>query len=124
MGTSGEAALPDAMNWHGKMNIPKSWYDEPVSKLTARAAAPPESRPGGAAPDAPRRYAIKTYNERHPELNEVLRLNQDQHYLAKYYQALGESEKIRDVIERGDKLDILEGFPQEWRDKDLQLPRF
>ena len=51
-------------------------------------------------------------------------MNQQEYYLAKYYQALGESEKIRDVVERGDHLDILQGFPQEWRDKDLQLPRF
>ena len=79
-------------------------YDGPVSRLTA--------------------YAVKTYNDRHPELNSVLQLNTEEYYLSKYYQALGESEKIKDVIERGDKLNILQGYPQETRDPDLKLPRF
>ena len=69
-------------------------------------------------------YAVKTYNDRHPELNAVLRLNTEEYYLAKYYQALGESETIRDVVERGDHLHLLQGYPQEKRDPDLQLPRF
>ena len=34
---SGDATLPDAMNWEGKMTIPKSWYDSPVSRLTEYA---------------------------------------------------------------------------------------
>lgn len=54
----------------------------------------------------------------------MLKLDQEQYYLAKYYQALGEGEKIKDVVERGDKLHLLQGFPQEHRDPGLQLPRF
>jgi len=69
-------------------------------------------------------YAVKTYNERHPELNAVLRLNTEEYYLAKYYQALGESEKIADVVERGDHLTLLQGYPQEKRDPDLPRVRF
>lgn len=104
MGSNGEPSLPDAMNWEGKMTVPKSWYDSPVSRLTE--------------------YAVKTYNERHPELNAVLRLNTEEYYLAKYYQALGESEKIADVVERGDHLTLLQGYPQEKRDPDLPRVRF
>ena len=54
----------------------------------------------------------------------MLQLNCAEYYLAKYYQALGESEKISDVVERGDHLQILQGYPQEYRDRDLQMPRF
>lgn len=72
----------------------------------------------------PSRSSPGRYNERHPELNSVLQLNHEEFYLAKYYQALGESEKIEDVVERGDKLTILQGYPQEKKDADLQLPRF
>lgn len=32
-----EPTLPDAMNWEGKMTIPKSWYGGPVSRLTEYA---------------------------------------------------------------------------------------
>lgn len=127
VGQDGDATLPDAMNWEGKMTIPKSWYDSPVSRLTEYAVNTSLAR---AAPDRPidrRRRTVRAadrYNERHPELNSVLQLNTEEYYLAKYFQALGEGEKIGTVVERGDHLQILQGYPQEGRDRDLQMPRF
>ncbi|KAH8045028.1 hypothetical protein JL722_14425 [Aureococcus anophagefferens] len=79
MGSNGEPSLPDAMNWEGKMTVPKSWR-APASRCVREA----------------------------PELSAV-RLNTEEYYLAKYYQALGESEKIADVVERGDHLTLLQG---------------
>ena len=50
MGSNGEPSLPDAMNWEGKMTVPKSWR-APASRCKhPREKGNAQNAPGTTAP--------------------------------------------------------------------------